>query len=224
MAIRVTATIEGNPRAIFDTVPKARMARAVTQAVTAATRGLQLELREHVTAAYPAFQRYANAVRSTVYPAGRDSLSAAGLIYPRGEQARRVFSAHTEGATIFPGKARALAIPLHNFRTKKGKRTPREFGQTLTFIPFKRSANLIGVLATKAARSARNGALTAAARKQRGTVGRRGLAQALGERWVPQFLLVRRAKLPAAFSPRPILEKWGRQMPDLVAWALRNTP
>ena len=220
MAIRVTAQIQGNARAFFDDIPRETLAKATQVAVTAATRGLQEELRQHVTAAYPAFARYANAIRSRVYPQGQSSLRAAGFVHPRGQQAKRVFAAHASGATIFPRVGRALAIPLHNQRTRAGKRGPRNFGQKLTFIPFKRSVNLLGVLATKAPRTARRGTLTAAGRRARGTVARRGISATIGDRYVPQFLLVRRTKLPRAFDTASIMQKWTGAVPGLIARAL----
>lgn len=236
MAVEVKVIASGNIRDILEREPRERVAEAVSRAVRAATRGLQLDLRDHVKAAFPAMERYSGAIRSQVYPAeGRPSLKTAGIVYPRGEQAQRIFSAHVTGALILPGGARALAIPLHNFRTKKGKRGPREFGQKLAFIPFKRSANLIGVLATAAPQKKRGG-LTAAGRKAIDTQGRRGLAAAIGARfqdvngrsqpitarYVPQFLLVRRAKLTASLQPFGIAQKWAAQMPGLVAYALRG--
>jgi len=155
-----------------------------------------------------------------VYPQGQSSLRAAGFVHPRGQQAKRVFAAHSSGATIFPRVGRALAIPLHNFRNRNGRLGPRAFGQPLTFIPFRRSANLLGVLATKAPRTARRGTLTAAGRRARGTVARRGLAEVIGERYVPQFLLVRRTRLPAAFQTDSIVAKWAGAIPGLIARAL----
>jgi len=186
---------------------------------------MQLELRDHVTSVYPAFARYAGAIRSIIYPRGRDSMSAAGIIFPRGKQAKLVFAAHTSGALILPQNARGLAIPLHNFRSGRRRLSPSEFGEPLTYIPLRRSPNVLGVLATPArTKRIRGGGrvLPAAARRARETVARRGLSEALGERWVPQFLIVRRARLAAAFEPRPILQKWGRQMLDLVAYAVRG--
>ena len=101
---------------------------AVTQSIREATDGLKTELRNQITGAGLG-QRLANTWRGEVYPKGKQSIKAAGLVYSR---APEVVGAHDRGATIRSKDGFWLAIPLPAAgRGPRGKRmTPRPLGKT----------------------------------------------------------------------------------------------
>ena len=82
--------------------------QAVTHSIREATDGLKTELRSQVTGAGLG-QRLANTWRGEVYPKGKLSIKAAGLVYSR---APVIVGAHDQGATIRSKDGFWLAIPL----------------------------------------------------------------------------------------------------------------
>lgn len=70
--------------------------QAVTNSIREATDGLKTELRSQITGAGLG-QRLANTWRGEVYPKGKLSTKAAGLVYSR---APVIVGAHDQGATI----------------------------------------------------------------------------------------------------------------------------
>ena len=60
-------------------------AKAVTLGITAATNGLKSSLREQVRSSGMS-SRVANSWRGVVYPKGKTSISAAGLVYSNAEK------------------------------------------------------------------------------------------------------------------------------------------
>jgi hypothetical protein len=216
--ISIRMALIGDPvsRQIKDT--QDALAKAVSAAVAGATEGVKLELRRQLDNSNGRFNRFRNAIQSSVYPrAPRASMRAAGTVYAAGEAADRAFAAFSTGAVVLPKGGKALAIPLHGYRGADGRLLPPTssfFAGRLHFIPVQSGAKIVGIYATPA--TGRAGAV----RKQRGTVRRRFASSKIEERWVPQFLLVRHAKLPKLLSPEAAMEKWAGQVPALIDGAM----
>lgn len=221
--IKVSATISGTSLANQVKATGDRMAKAVSVAVAGATEGVKLEMRAQLGSS-GRFDRFRNAIQSRVFPkAPRFSMRAAGTVFAAGDSADRAFSAFSTGAVVVARRARALAIPLHGYRGADGKLLgPRSsfFAGRLTFIPSRsRSRALtVGVLATKAA--GRPGEI----RKQLSTRGRARIASHLVGAWIPQFVLVKSARLPKLLSPDDAMDKWTGEIPNLIDSALAQIP
>lgn len=218
MALRIKATLTGDPVSRQIDASRDQLTRAVSAAVAGATEGVKLELRQQL-AAGGKFDRFRKAIQSRVYPRPpKASMSAAGTVYAAGDAAERAFAGFAAGAVVMPTRARALAIPLHGYRGADGKLLgPRSsfFVGRLKFIPARmRAAGTVGVLATRAA--GRPGEI----RRQLRTKGRAKVAEGLVGEWIPQFLLVKSARLPKLLSPDQAVAKWAGAMPDLVGQAL----
>jgi hypothetical protein len=195
-------------------------AQAVTVAITAAAEGAKLELRQQLATGSGRMDRFRNAIQARTYPkAPRFSMNAAGTVFAAGDAAERAFSAFATGAVVLPTKARALAIPVHGYRGADGRLlgpASSFFAGRLHYIPASRRAasTEVGILATRAA--GRPGEI----RKQLRTKGRASLAQDLVGAWIPQFILVRSARLPKILSPEQAVQKWTAQIPSLISDAL----
>ena len=124
MSSRLIAALSGNLQELMAAELKAAR-HAVTTGVRDATDGLKSELRSQITGAGLG-ARLANTWRGEVYPKGRESLGAAGLVYSR---APVVVAAHDEGALIRSKNGFWLSIPLPSAGTgPRGKRITRGFG------------------------------------------------------------------------------------------------
>ncbi len=202
----ITIEVENGAHAWTQAV-QAQVARAVTVGVAAGAEAAKVTLRNQVLGAF-ASKRFVNAIGSAVYPRGRPSASAAGLVFGRGKRADMILAAHESGAAILPRKGRYLAIPLHNYRGADGTRlTPRQwFGARLQAIPLGRDARRI-VLATKMEAGAwtKRGALKSRIRRITDTKSRKRLVEALRGRYIPQFLLVRAVKLRKVLHLSPAM-------------------
>lgn len=193
--------------------------RAVTVAVSAAAEGVKLDLRGQL-AKRPAMDRFRNAIQSRTWPKPpRYSADAAGTVFAAGDSADRAFSAFATGLVVTPNRAKALAIPLHNFRGIDRKLLgPKSsyFAGRLHFIPASRRAasTEVGILATKAA------GRPSEIRKQLKAKGRAAIAEGLVGEWIPQFILVRSARLPKLLSLEDTAQKWADQLPTLLNDAL----
>jgi hypothetical protein len=110
--------------------------RSVTASVRESAEGLKSELRAQVTAAGLGV-RLANTWRSRVYPQGRPSISAAGMVWSNAPTIVRAFD---EGPVIRSKDGFWLAIPLPAAgKGRRGKKlTPGEWerlrGQRLRFV------------------------------------------------------------------------------------------
>lgn len=215
MRIRATmmGSLEEQAKAGRDT-----LAKAVSIAIAGATEGAKLELRRQLPGGK--FDRFRNAIQSRVYPKlPHFSMTAAGTVFAAGAAADRAFSAFSTGAVVTPKGARALAIPLHNYRgIDKRLLGPKSsyFAGRLHFIPSaRRSRGLtVGILATRAA------GRPSEIRKQLRTKGRARVAEHLVGDWIPQFVLVRSVRLPKLLSPEAAIAKWTAQIPALIEAAL----
>lgn len=203
------------------------LGRAVTIAVAGAIEGAKEDMRRQASAYAGRFGkgrmgRVANAIRGEAYPKPpKFSLSAAGRIYAKGEQAERIFSAFSTGPVITPTRARALAIPLHGERDINGALLgPKSsfWGGRLQFIPSpERGGMAIGILAVE-----RPGTRAGALRRMRNTKNRAAFSARLDEFWVPQFLLVRAARHPKTLTPEATMAQWTAQVPALIEQALKR--
>lgn len=141
--MRIVAAITGDLRRVVARENAAAIA-AVTDGVRETTAALKETYRRQITAAGMG-QRFANTWRGEVYPKGRQSISAAGVVYSR---APLVVSAHAEGATIKARGHRFLAIPLPAAGKINRKRPTVEdwekrAGRKLRFIPRKQGGGLL---------------------------------------------------------------------------------
>lgn len=219
MPLTIRASLSGTPISAQSDAARDTLAKAVTAAVTAAGVGAKLDLRAQLKAASPRFGRLSGAIRGETYPKPpKFSMGAATTIYAHGRSAERMFEAFSSGAEISVRNRRALAIPLHNYRGIDGKLLgPKSsfFAGRLFFVPSReRGGQEIGMLATKAPTRA------SARRKLLRTKGRQRAAEKLGEDLIPQFLLVKRVKLPRVLTPEAIIGKWADQVPALTEQAL----
>ena len=179
--------------------------RAVTEGVRAATSGAKHDLREQVERSGLG-RRLANTWRDRVYPTGRASIGAAGLVYTRAETIMR---AHAEGAVIRGRDGGYLAIPLPAAgRGDRGRKiTPGEWerihGRRLRYV-YRRGAP--GLLVADDARLTSRG--RAAARRGRGSAGRAT---------VPVFVLVPQVQSRKRLDVPAVAVRWRAQLPDLIA-------
>jgi len=202
--------------------------RAVQAGVSAATEGLKHELRQAVIRAGLG-PRLANAIGSEVYPrAGRHSLRAAGMVFPRGEGARKIFDAFNQGSTIASPGGAWLAIPvLENMPVlgRDAKPTPGAveafFGRRLRFVP-PRAAHRRGsaLLVLDNLVRGRNGRGVRNATPRR-VKGGRGVAPRNAEDNVVMFILVPAARMPKRLDFESVARRWGDRVPELID---RSTP
>ena len=147
-------------------------------------------------------QRLANTWRAEVYPKGKLSIKAAGLVYSR---APVIVGAHDQGATIRSKDGFWLAIPLPAAgKGPRGKRmTPGLWeklrGQRLRFI-YRRGQPSLLVAENQRARQGQRGGFSAASQKAQATG--RGLVT------VPMFLLVPQVTLKKKFDIDSSTRRW----------------
>ena len=184
--------------------------QAVTHSIREATDGLKTELRSQITGAGLG-QRLANTWRGEVYPKGKLSIKAAGLVYSR---APVIVGAHDQGATIRSKDGFWLAIPLPAAgKGPRGKRmTPGLWeklrGQRLRFI-YRRGKPSLLVAENQRARQGQRGGFSAASQKAQ-TTGR-GLIT------VPMFLLVPQVTLKKKFDIDRSARRWISTLAQRIA-------
>jgi len=88
--------------------------KAATKAIRRASTGLKNEVRGQIKSAGLG-QRFANTIRSKIYPERRDSINAAGWIYASAKSSKDRFYTNVfeEGATIRAGSGKWLAMPIN---------------------------------------------------------------------------------------------------------------
>jgi len=184
--------------------------QAVTQSIREATEGLKTELRNQITGAGLG-QRLANTWRGEVYPKGKLSIKAAGLVYSR---APEVVGAHDRGATIRSKDGFWLAIPLPAAgKGPRGKRmTPGLWeklrGQRLRLI-YRRGKPSLLVAENQRARQGQRGGFSAASQKAQATG--RGLVT------VPMFLLVPQVTLKKKLDIDSASRRWVSTLANRIA-------
>lgn len=186
--------------------------RAVTLATRQAGNELKADWRGQVVAGGLG-RRLSNAIRSEVYPKGRDSLEAAALVYVQ-RSAVDILEGHATGATIRSKDGFWLAIPTEAAgRAPRGARiTPgdweRRTGRRLRFVY--RSARTALLVADDVRLTKQGRAAVAGAR------ARKGLAT------VPIFTLVPFVRLRQRIDFDRWLKANGAE--DLAGRVIRNWP
>lgn len=189
-------------------------AAAVSGAIAIAARGLEQDL-EHVTEG-AGLGPLSRAWTSQVYPRGRASLGAAGLVYVKGK-ARTIgaIEAHATGAIIRAAGGRFLAIPTDAVPRRRGGRggadwmSPAEvetaFNADLHLIKTKTGKLLLVMKAI-------------AAKNRRGfrAATRRRVAQGRETTLVPMFVLIPQARLRKRFDINASVQRWVAQIPGLI--------
>jgi len=190
-------------------------AAAHTAAIAAATEGLKTELRGAIEAASLG-ARLPNAVRSQVYPRGRDSAKAAGVVWARGAGAQTILAAFSQGVTIRSARGAFLAIPLPAAgKAPAGARlTPgmweRQHGVALRYV-YRRGAPALLVANLRAGQGRRGGFRKAS---DKAAASGRNLAT------VPIFVLLPQVTLARRLDPDRIAQRWADQVPALIERAL----
>lgn len=182
--------------------------RSVTTSVRESAEGLKSELRAQVTAAGLGV-RLANTWRSRVYPQGRPSISAAGMVWSNAPTIVRAFD---EGPVIRSKDGFWLAIPLPAAgKARRGKKlTPGEWerlhGQRLRFV-YRRGRPSLLVADNQRARGGKRGGFTRAGDK----------AVAAGRvATVAIFLLVPQVHLRKRLNIDPAGKRWIDALPHRV--------
>jgi hypothetical protein len=209
--IRIKTSIEGDGVTSWVARQRRQLALAVTAGVTAATEGLKTELRAEVERAGLG-DRLPRAVRSQIYPSGRASLQAAGLVHPNGKGAAKLFDLFTEGAVIRGKQGFYLAIPTEAAGKFRGqKMSPalweQRHGMRLRFV-YRRGQPSLLVAGPKGR------AGSSPRRRQRG-VGK--------QTTLVIFLLVPQVTIRPRLRPEPLALRWADRIPSLIARALPTT-
>ena len=183
--------------------------RSVTTSVRESAEGLKSELRAQVTAAGLGV-RLANTWRSRVYPQGRPSISAAGMVWSNAPTIVRAFD---EGPVIRSKDGFWLAIPLPAAgKGRRGKKlTPGEWerlrGQRLRFV-YRRGRPSLLVADNQRARGGKRGGFALAS----------GKAIAAGRvATVAIFLLVPQVHLRKRLNIDPAGKRWIDALPYRVS-------
>jgi hypothetical protein len=211
MAIRVGAGMVGG-RGVRDFTGAVRDSEAIAiqAGVSVAAEGLRDELRDQVAAAGMG-DRLGRAIGAKTYPSRGGSLDAAGLVYPRGPKAEKIFAAFNEGVTITANGKKFLAIPTKEAGRawRNGKARPGEFqertGIKLHFVALK-NGNAVLVGDSIKARSGRG--------RRAATRGRRKQGRAVES--VVFFVLIRSVKVPRRLDFETAAKKWADRIPDLI--------
>jgi hypothetical protein len=215
--MKLSLTTVGSLAAIMTAEVKAAE-QAATKGVAAATEGLKTELRTQVTNAGLG-PRLARTWRSEIYPRGRSSISAAGLVWSKAPGIIRVYE---DGAIIRSKSGFFLAIPTEaagRFGDGRRRITPggweRRTGQRLRFVYRRNGASLLVADNMRARTGKRGGysrASAAALRSGRGLVT------------VPIFILVPQVTVKKRLDVASAAERWVDRLPGLVTrnWVTRR--
>lgn len=193
--------------------------RAVQSGIRGATLALKEDWRGQVRGANLG-TRLANTIRGEVYPKGRNSANASGLVYTK---APKIIDAHDKGETIRSKHGFWLAIPLAAAGSRQGgvKITPAQWekrtGRQLQFV-YRRGRSALLVDSGKVAPD-KNGMHTRMSRK--------GFHQAFtprgfSNRSVPMFVLTPMARLKDKLTLMPAAERIGATVPGRIIAAWRD--
>lgn len=216
LAFRVT--VHGDLDAMMQAEIRAA-ARAVKSGVGGATLALKDDWRAQVRGANLG-ARLANTIRGEVYPKGRDSANAGGLVYTK---APKIIDAHDKGEVIRSKDGFWLAIPLPAAGRGVGnaKMTPvlweKRTGRELRFVYRKgRTAMLVDV--GKVAHG-RNSMVSRMSRKGfHSTFTPRGFSN----RSVPMFILTPLARLKNRMDLMAAAERIAATVPGRIVSAWRS--
>ena len=184
--------------------------KAVTAGVSQATDGLKTELRTQVTSAGLG-QRLPRTWRGQVYPKGKDSIQAAGLVWSKAPGIIRVYE---EGATIRSKSGFFLAIPTAaagRYGDGGRKITPGRWeqhtGQRLRFVYRRNAPSLLVADGLRVRRGKRGGfsrASSSALRTGRGLLT------------VPMFILVPQVTIRKRLDVAGAADRWVDRLPSLI--------
>lgn len=196
-------------------------ARAVQTGIRGATLALKENWRGQIRGASLG-GRLANTIRGEVYPKGRNSANASGLVYTK---APKIIDAHDKGAVITSRHGFWLAIPLQaaGRTTGNSKLTPTQWekrtGRQLKFVYRKgRSALLVDV--GKVAPSAGRNSMISRMNKQ--GFHRTFTPRGFSNKSIPMFVLTPMAKLKDKLDLMPAAEVIGATVPGRIIAAWRD--
>lgn len=203
------------------------MAAAGTGAVTEVVEGFRDEMRDQVAAAGLG-PRLANTWRGKVYPEGRTSANAAGIVYVnpgRGRQgsAPRIMDFFSSAEIVTPLAGRFLAIPTEHVPKERSGRSmsvaevEARFGRDLVFISpgdkgFRTPSirrNGVAFLVLKGLTMSRSGRYRNMSQRER-TRGRRQSADVI------MFILVPAVRGKDVLSPDQVYRRWLSRFPGLL--------
>jgi len=184
--------------------------KAVTLGVSQATDGLKTELRTQITAAGLG-TRLPSTWRGQVYPRGKDSIQAAGLVWSKAPGIIRVYE---EGTTIRSKSGFFLAIPTaaagrygDGGRKIKPGRWERRTGQRLRFVYRRNAPSLLVADGLRVRRGKRGGFSRASAS---------ALKTGRGLVTVPMFILVPQVSIRKRLDVAGAADRWVDQLPSLI--------
>lgn len=216
LSLRVTVT--GDLDAMMQSEIRAG-ARAVKAGVGGATMALKDDWRAQVRGANLG-ARLANSIRGEVYPKGRDSANAGGLVYAK---APKIIDAHDKGEVIRAKDGVWLAIPLPPAGKGVGgaKVTPAQWeqrtGRQLRFVYRRgRTAMLVDV-----------GKVAPGGSGLRSRMSRKGFhstfqARGFSNRSVPMFILTPLVRLKNRMDLMSAAERIGATVPGRIITAWRD--
>lgn len=229
--MRIQAALSGNlEKMMREELDSSR--GAVTRGVSKATEGLKLAWRGEIVAAGLS-TRLSNTVRGEVYPKGRESRGAAGLVFVKPGKPGRWGSAVailtnlSKGAVIRARNARFLAIPTENVPRKRGRgnggrMTPTEvedlYNRDLVLVKRPgRPALLImpGLVASRSGKTFR----AATSERAKRDVARTGAAR--GEVSVVMFVLVPQVTIARRIDFDRAGREWADKLPALIVAEFR---
>jgi hypothetical protein len=201
----------------------------VTSAVAKAAEGLKGDLRSHVKAAGLG-EKLANSIRSAVYPKGRTSIEAAGLVWTK---APNILEGYELGATLRAKTKRLLAIPTADTPKKRNGQAlspdevEKRFNRKLRFIPADasfstpsiRAAAVVGYLVLDNLRIRRSsGRWRNASQREINAKN----AKARGLSIVIMFTLTAQVKLRKRLDIRGHGEAWAARLPAMLVAELER--
>jgi hypothetical protein len=190
--------------------------RAATTGVREATDGLKAELRSQITSAGLG-TRLARTWRGEIYPKGKASIGAAGLVWSKAPGIIRVYE---DGATIRSAKGFFLAIPTAaagRYGDGGAKITPggweRRTGQRLRLV-YRRGAPSLLVADNMRARTGKRGGFSRASAA--------ALRSGRGLTTVPIFILVPQVTIRKRLDVAAAATRWQARLPGLVVQNWRS--
>ena len=191
--MRLKASFQGNLKQYMESEFRAAE-KAVTLGIREATQGLKMAMRRQVTSKGVG-PRMANTWRGKVYPKGKNSIRAAGLVYTK---APKIMAGFEDGAVIRSHKGWWLAIPTPHApkRGLNGKRiNPSNFPEQkygkLRFVYRSKGPSLLVADNAKASYDRKTGALRGFRK-----AGSKAAKTGQGSTTVVMFWLVPQVKLP----------------------------
>jgi len=212
--------ITGNIQGSFSRIMNAELVAArkgVTVGIRKATEGLKLDWRR-VVIAVGLGRRLGNTIRGQVYPRGKNSTGAAGLVFTKAPKLIGLFS---QGETIRARSKKYLAIPTDEAPNKPGSRrsstrkiSPSEWPESLgelrpVKVPGKPLMLVADLKANRAGSRARGLTANQQAREAKGRTVK-------GKVSVVMYFLVPQSRINKKFDFDRLTRKWQNQVPQLI--------